>query len=91
MVEYRGTTLKLADGVLDTRGQVMDPAARPAHSDSLHQVKRVLGGFKGDKLDVIVATQTEADNLEKFAKLRGLGSETKAGDGAWRVSLRVGK
>jgi ferredoxin-thioredoxin reductase catalytic subunit len=87
MQEYRGTPLSLKDGVLDTRGKVMDPLRKLPIPDSLHQVKRALGGYKGARLDVIVNTGTEAANLERFAKLRGMPLETRTEDGAYRVIL----
>ena len=89
MLEYRGTPLNLKDGVLDARGQVIDPLRGLPIPDSLHQVKRTLGGYKSGELDVIVSTQTEADNLRRFAKLRGTLSETRSEDGAYRINLKL--
>lgn len=67
MKEYR-VPLNFKEGVLDTRGTVRDTLRDLPIPDSLHQVKRVLG--MGRPLKVIVATETEASNLEKFAQFK---------------------
>ncbi len=85
--EYRGVPLRLTDGVLDTRGMTKDKLRDLPIPDSLHQVKRALGRLKGRRLQVIVASVTEAENLRRFADLRGMGSEMREEDGAYRVTL----
>ena len=87
MNEYRGVPLKMSGGVLDTRGMPPDPLRNLPIPDSLHQVKRALGKFKGKHLEVIVGTKTEAENLRSFAKLKGFGYESREQDGSIRVIL----
>jgi ferredoxin-thioredoxin reductase catalytic subunit len=86
MAEYRGTPLKLADGVLDTRGQHMDVLRGLPVPDAIHQVKRAIGAV-GLPLVVIVATRTEALHLERLAELRSMRSEAAEVQDAWRVTL----
>jgi ferredoxin-thioredoxin reductase catalytic subunit len=86
MAEYRGTPLKLTDGVLDTRGQHMDVLRGLPVPDAIHQVKRAIGAV-GLPLVVIVATRTEALHLDRLAELRSMCSEVAEVEDAWRVTL----
>lgn len=88
MKEYRGTPLTFADGVLDTRGQHLDPLRGLPVPDAIHQVKRAIGAH-GLPLEVIVATRVEADHLERLAELRGWTSSTVEHEGHLRVTLGV--
>lgn len=82
MQEYR-VPLNLKDGVLDTRGMVMDTLRNLPIPDSLHQVKRVLG--MGRPLKIIMETEAEASNLEKFAQFRKQTCRREDGDGSFSV------
>lgn len=86
MKEYRGGPLKIADGVLDTRGMHIDELRGLPVPDALHQTKRALGSY-GTPLEVIVATPVEAEHLEALARQRGMKSDVTSGDGEWRVTL----
>lgn len=86
MAEYRGTPLKLADGVLDTRGQHLDELRGLPVPDAMHQVKRAMGSV-GLPLEVIVATKTEAEHLLRLAEMRGLGASLDERDDHIRVTL----
>ena len=87
MQEYRGTPLKLENGTLDTRGAHIDPPRGLPVPDSLHQVKRALNKTKGRKLEVIVETPVEAENISKFAVKQGLDSRSSKEGNAWHVIL----
>lgn len=82
MQEYR-VLLNFRDGLLDTRGMVRDNLRDLPIPDSLHQVKRALG--MGRPLKVIVATEAEAGNLEKFAQFRKHSCQREDGDGSFAV------
>lgn len=86
MAEYRGTPLQLADGVLDTRGQHLDPLRGLPVPDAIHQVKRAIGAV-GLPLEVVVATDVEARHLERLAELRGMDCTISEGEGEYRVGL----
>lgn len=86
MKEYRGGPLKLADGVLDTRGQHIDPLRGLQVPDAVHQAKRALGAA-GLPLEVIVGTEVEASHLERLAGMRGMRFETLKTDDGVRVRL----
>lgn len=86
MAEYRDVPLTWTDGVLDTRGQHVEPMRSLPVPDAIHQVKRALNG-KGVPLEAIVSTQVEAGHLARMAELRGLRCETAGHEGAWRVKL----
>ena len=71
MAEYRDVPLTWADGVLDTRGQHIEPMRGLPVPDAIHQVKRALNG-KGTPLAAIVATEVEVEHLRVLAGLRRL-------------------
>jgi ferredoxin-thioredoxin reductase catalytic subunit len=71
MSEYRDVPLAWVDGVLDTRGQHVEPLRGLPVPDAIHQVKRALNG-KGAPLAAIVATEVEAGHLQRLAEMRGL-------------------
>ena len=82
--EYR-VPLNFKEGVLDTRGMVKDKLRDLPIPDSLHQVKRVLG--MGRPLKVIVETEAEARNLEKFAQFREKPCRREDGDRSLSVTF----
>jgi len=53
--------------------------------DSLHQVKRALGMVR--PLKVIVATEAEASNLEKFAQFRNKPCRKEEVQGSFTVTF----
>ncbi len=87
MAEYRGAPLKMAGSVLDTRGMTPDVLRDLPIPDSLHQVKRALGKFKGAVLNVLVVNRKEAENLEAFARQKRMRSQVREQDGSFVVSL----
>lgn len=84
MKEYR-VPLNFKDGVLDTRGMAKDELRDLPIPDGLHQVKRVLG--MGVPLKVIVDTEAEARNLEKFAILKNRPYKREGGDGCFTITF----
>jgi len=84
MKEYR-VPLNIKDGILDTRGMVMDTLRDLPIPDSLHQVKRALGMVR--PLKVIVATEAEASNLEKFAQFRTKPCRNEKAQGSFTVTF----
>jgi len=88
-MQHRHRPLNLKEGVLDTRGSPLAPRRGLPDPDALSQVKRALG-FAGLPLTVIVETEVGADNLAALARLRNLGYQRQAIDGAWRVTLEKG-
>ena len=84
MKEYR-VPLRFKEDVLDTRGMVRDTLRDLPIPDSLHQVKRVLG--MGRPLKVIVATEAEASNLEKFAQFRNKPCRKEEAKGSCTVTF----
>lgn len=84
MQEYR-VPLNFNHGVLDTRGMVRDTLRDLPIPDSLHQVKRALG--MGRPLKVIVATEAEARNLEKFAQFKNQSCRKEEGQGNYTVTF----
>ena len=87
MEEYRGQPLNLKDGVLDTRGMPRDALRDLPVPDTLHQVKRALGRFKGTPFQVIVATEREVTNMKGFAALRGIAFRSERDGDAFRMTL----
>ncbi len=86
MAEYR-VELNLKDGVLDTRGKPLDKYRGLPIPDATHQLKSALLGYRGDQIEVIVATEQEAKNLEKVSVVKNYRySKQKQGD-AWHVTL----
>lgn len=80
MAEYRDVPLTWAGGVLDTRGQHIEPLRGLPVPDAVHQVKRALNG-KGAPLEVLVATELEAEHVARLAEMRSLiASTTKRGE-----------
>ena len=86
MAEYRDVPLRWVDGILDTRGQHLDPLRGLPVPDAMHQVKRALNG-KGAPLTVLVATEVEAAHLQRLAELRGLRAEPRGSDDGIIVSI----
>ncbi len=86
MAEYRDVPLRWTDGVLDTRGQHVEPLRGLPVPDAIHQVKRALNG-KGAPLEVLVATELEAGHLERVAEMRGLGAMTSERGDAFVVRI----
>ena len=84
MQEYR-VPLNFKDGVLDTRGMIRDTLRDLPIPDSLHQVKRVLG--MGRPLKVIVETESEASNLEKFARFKNQPCRSEERQGSFTVTF----
>ncbi|MHB1406200.1 MAG: ferredoxin-thioredoxin reductase catalytic domain-containing protein [Desulfitobacteriaceae bacterium] len=84
MQEYR-VPLNFKDGVLDTRGMVRDTLRDLPIPDSLHQVKRVFG--TGRPLQVIVATEAEARNLDKFAQFKNQSCRREDGQESFTVTF----
>ncbi len=89
MKEYRGTPLKLVEGVLDTRGQHIDVLRGIPVPDAIHQVKRAIGAV-GLPLEVIVATKPEGEHLLRLAEMRGLSANLEEHDDHFRVMLTPG-
>jgi ferredoxin-thioredoxin reductase catalytic subunit len=87
MKEYRGVPLNLKNGTLDTRGAHIDLSRGLPVPDSLHQVKRALNKMEGQKLEVVVETAIEVENLRKFSAKQGLGFQSANDRGAWHVVL----
>ena len=86
MAEYRDVALKWVDGALDTRGQHIEELRGLPVPDAIHQVKRALNG-KGVPLAVVVATEVEAQHLERLAEMRRLGFSRADGEGGHRIVL----
>lgn len=74
------------NGVLDTRGQHIEPMRGLPVPDAIHQVKRALNG-KGVPLEILVASSVEATHLERLAEMRGLDASTTSEGGASVVRL----
>lgn len=86
MAEYRDVPLTWIDGVLDTRGQHIEPLRGLPVPDAIHQVKRALNG-KGTPLSVIVATLVEAEHLTRLAEMRGISADTLSAENGVLVEL----
>lgn len=86
MAEYRDVPLRWVGGALDTRGQHIDPLRGLPVPDAIHQVKRALNA-KGTPLEVIVATDIEAEHLKRLAKMRGLAFRCEKATEGIRVAL----
>jgi len=86
MGEYRDVPLGWVNGVLDTRGQHIEPMRGLPVPDAIHQVKRALNG-KGVPLEILVASSVEATHLERLAEMRGLDASTTSEGGASVVRL----
>lgn len=86
MDEYQ-VPKNIKDGVLDTRGMIMDPRRGLPIPDAMHQVKSTLNGYKGERLKVIVQREQEARNLKDIALYRGYGFSEENKDGAIEVTL----
>lgn len=87
MKEYRSVPLKLTNNLLDTRAMPKDLLRGLPIPDSLHQVKRSLGMLKGQKLNVLVETPAEAENLRSFASLKGIGFQCQEEGEVFRIIL----
>jgi len=90
MDEYQ-VPKNLKNGVLDTRGMPLDPRRGLPIPDTMHQVKSVLNGYKGDVLRVIVEREQEALNLEKIAAYRGYTYSRKRKEDCIEVLLTLKK
>lgn len=88
MAEYQ-VPLNLKDGVLDTRGQPLDPRRKLPVPDAMHQLKSILNHYAGDTLKMIVATQQEVLNLEKIAIKREFGFEHTQNEEFFEVVLNL--
>lgn len=88
MAEYQ-IPLNLKDGVLDTRGQVLDPRRNLPVPDAMHQLKSTLNHYTGDTLKMIVENEQEVLNLEKIALKRKYGFEQKKRDDYFEVKLNL--
>ncbi len=87
MAEYRDVPLRWTDGVLDTRGHLMDGLRGLPIPDAIHQVKRALNA-KGTPLRAIVVTRAESQHLERLAEMRDLAFRSDVGpDGSISVAL----
>ena len=64
---------------------VMDTLRNLPIPDSLHQVKRMLR--MGRPLKVIVSTEAEARNLEKFAQFKNQPCQREEGQGHFTVTF----
>ncbi|SFV61803.1 Rubredoxin [hydrothermal vent metagenome] len=88
MAEYQ-IPLNLKDGVLDTRGQVLDHRRNLPVPDAMHQLKSTLNNYKGKSLKMIVSTEQEVKNLEDIAKYRKYGFSSKVNDDSFEVNLQL--
>lgn len=90
MAEYQ-IPLNLKDGVLDTRGQILDHRRKLPVPDAMHQLKSTLNNYKGESLKMIVSTQQEVKNLEDIAKYRNYGFSSKTDVDSFEVDLQLKK
>jgi ferredoxin-thioredoxin reductase catalytic subunit len=88
MAEYQ-IPLNLKDGVLDTRGQVLDHRRNLPVPDAMHQLKSTMNHYTGDTLKMIVETEQEVLNLEKIADNRKYGFEQQKYDNYFEVILNL--
>jgi ferredoxin-thioredoxin reductase catalytic subunit len=87
--EYR-VPIHLDGNLLDTRGMPLDKRRGLPVPDAMHQVKTALQNHRGNELDVIVAREQEAINLEKIAAYRGFTSEREqTSQGAHKIKLKL--
>ncbi len=88
--EYR-IPLQLENGVLDTRGQPLDPRRELPVPDTLHQLKSTLSSYQGEKLTLLVATKQEVDNLAQVAQYRHFNFHDQTENGHFKVDLWLKK
>ncbi|GAV22746.1 ferredoxin-thioredoxin reductase catalytic domain-containing protein [Carboxydothermus pertinax] len=89
MEEYQGVPLNLVNGILDTRKVPVEKKRGLKVPDSLHQVKRALNAIGNKELKVLVEKEQEAENLQKFAKIKNLDYQKEQTQDGYLVTLKI--